>query len=245
MLNVRDNLAPIPDPAGKPLSDPAETSPPVPPVDVAAEPPVAPEPVTSPVAAAMPGAASVAEPAAERSHLVLPAPTLAEQLRALRVEAGLTLDEVAEKIRCAREVLEALEGGDYEAISMRPHYLRATLARLGALYAMEADVLLERLEEEFPSGGGAGVDDAGRGGSFLLESGEEAGAEAENRLQRISTVLIVSLLVLLVGLLLSAWVVQHFRKTRDAAIRQEIEQILPELIVPERVPLEVLPVPQN
>lgn len=241
MLNVRDRFTPA--------SDPAETPPPAavsttPPAAGPAEPSlpeavVLPEPVG---ATAIPPAAE-AEPA--RPHLVLPAPTLAEQLRALRVEAGLTLDEVAEKIRCAREVLEALEGGDYEAISMRPHYLRATLARLGTLYALEPDVLLERLAEEYPAGGASGDDDSGRGGSFLLDASEEAAGENENRLQRLSTVLIVTLLFLLIGLLLSAWVVQHFRKTRDAAIRLEIEQVLPELIVPERIPLEVLPVPQN
>lgn len=241
MLNVRDRYTPAADLAGAPAPAGADMA-------SAAEGPAAP-PLSEAVVLPVPAEESVPPPVGEaesvRSHLVLPAPTLAEQLRALRVEAGLTLDEVAEKIRCAREVLEALEGGEYEAISMRPHYLRATLARLGTLYALEADALLERLAAEYPAGGAVGEDESGRSGSFLLDAGEESGGESENRLQRLSTVLIVTLLILLVGLLLSAWVVQHFRKTRDAAIRHELEEVLPELIVPERVPLEVLPVPQN
>jgi len=79
--------------------------------------------------------------------LVLPMPTVAEQLRQGREALKLEIAQVAEVTKLKTDQIRALEEGDYDSFSA-PVYLRGSVRTYAKLVKLDALSLIEQLDTE-------------------------------------------------------------------------------------------------
>ncbi|MFA6929245.1 MAG: helix-turn-helix domain-containing protein [Lentisphaeria bacterium] len=183
--------------------------------------------------------------------LCLPPLSFGEQLRNLRAEAGMTVADVAQKVRSSQEFIQNLESGDFYKIRQHEHYCKSFIERICMVYQVTPDELLEKFDLESRK-------TAGHSSDLLLNasriSPQTPNIFAEDDLQEESggspalhlpAILISMLVGMLVILLLSAWIIQKIRARKNVEILNIIDQELPSLITPQKRPLEVLPIPNN
>lgn len=183
--------------------------------------------------------------------LCLPPLSFGEQLRNLRAEAGMTVADVAQKVRSSKEFIQNLESGDFYKIRQHEHYCKSFIERICMVYQVAPDELLEKFDLESRS-------TVGHSSDLLLPasriSSQAPYVFAEEDLQEerggspalhLPAILISILVGMLVILLLSAWIMQKIRTRKNVEILNIIDQELPSLVKPQKRPLEVLPIPNN
>jgi cytoskeleton protein RodZ len=77
-------------------------------------------------------------------------PTVAEQLRAAREAANLSLHQVAEATKLKVEQIEALESATYDCFPA-PVYIRGSIRTYGKLLHLDVPKLMAQLDTEFAS----------------------------------------------------------------------------------------------
>ncbi len=189
--------------------------------------------------------------AAAPSHVLCLEPvSFGEQLRNLRAEAGMTVADVAQKVRSSQAFILNLECGDFHKIRQHDHYCRSFIERICLVYQSSPVELLDKFDQESRAAGRL---------SSLVEFSQQSGASggcvfAEEDLSEeksvspamhLPAILICILVGMLVVLLVSAWVMQKVRARKNVEILRVIEGDLPALITPKKLPLEVLPIPNN
>jgi len=173
-----------------------------------------------------------------------------EQLRDIRAEAGMTVADVAHKVRSSQAFILNLESGDFQKIHQHDHYCKSFIERICLVYQVEPDELLEKFDQEsrlagrFPAFSADALQPGLSARSVFAEEDLHED-KSVNPALHVPAILITVLVALLFLLLISAWVVQKNRTRRNVEVLRAIENQLPDLITAKQIPLEVLPIPNN
>lgn len=173
-----------------------------------------------------------------------------EQLRNLRAEAGMTVADVAQKVRSSRDFIFNLESGDFQKLRQHDHYCKSFIERICLVYQADPDELLEKFDQESRAAGRfthlpETAQASGVPGGYVFAEEDLNEDKAVNPALHLPAILISILIGLLVVLLISAWIMQKVRERKNIQIMQKIEEELPHLITVKKRPLEVLPIPNN
>ncbi len=200
---------------------------------------------------AVPDGADALSPLAEESaQLCLEPLSFGERLRNLRAEAGMTVADVAQKVRSSQAFILNLESGDFLKIRQHDHYCKSFIERICLVYQADPDELLEKFDQERLEAGrlGGTLDDTpssfAAGGNVFAEE-DLSEEKSVSPALHLPAILISVLVVMLVVLLISAWVVKNVRERKNVEILQVIEEGLPSLITAKKIPLDLLPIPNN
>ena len=79
-----------------------------------------------------------------------------EQLRNLRAEAGMTVADVAQKVRSSQAFILNLESGDFHKIRQHDHYCKSFIERICMVYQADPNELLEKFDQESRAAGRMG-----------------------------------------------------------------------------------------
>lgn len=186
-------------------------------------------------------------------------PELGQALMEARGARNLTVAEVCQRTRIAREFIEALEADDLDQLPAAV-YTRSYIRQLCSDYGIEAEPLVDAydamVDGQFPTPGRARFvlasedDDVSARVQYTLRS---AGEEGEGEGRRRPTAWLVGVTAALVVLVTAvAWGV-WFVRGRAAAARQSVTSEAPaqpavdlgEFIVPQQLPLKELPLPSS
>ena len=176
--------------------------------------------------------------------------SFSEQLRELRAEAGLTIADVAERVRSSQAFIVNLESGELHKIDQHEHYCRSFIERICMLYQAAPEALLEKFEQErarqlnYAKELGGSRAELGAASYIFAEEDLEPEKE-QSSVMNLPAITIAMLVLCLFALLLSAWITQKNRSKKSAAARLQIEQGLSQLLKIEKIPLRSLPLPNN
>ncbi|MDD3952470.1 MAG: helix-turn-helix transcriptional regulator [Lentisphaeria bacterium] len=173
-----------------------------------------------------------------------------EQLRNLRAEAGMTVADVALKVRSSQAFILNLESGDFHKIRQHDHYCKSFIERICMVYQADPDELLEKFDQESRAAGrfASTIENSQQSpvsGSSVFAEEDLSEEKPVSAAMHLPAILISVLVVMLIVLLISAWAVKNVRERKNVEILKVIEGDLPALIKPKKVPLEVLPIPNN
>jgi len=173
-----------------------------------------------------------------------------EQLRNLRAEAGMTVADVAQKVRSSQAFILNLESGDFHKIRKHDHYCKSFIERICMVYQTDPGELLEKFDQESRAAGriGGAFEHSQQStfpGSSVFVEDDLSDEKPVSAAIHLPAILISILVAILAILLISAWTVKNIRERKNVEILKVIEGDLPALIQTEKVPLKVLPIPNN
>jgi len=196
-------------------------------------------------------AANVEAPAtAACKELCLEPLSFGEQLRNLRAEAGMTVADVAQKVRSSQAFILNLESGDFHKIRQHDHYCKSFIERICMVYQTDPNELLEKFDQESRAAGRMGgafehSQQSTLPGSAVFAEDDLNEEKPVSAAMHLPAILISILVAILAILLISAWTVKNIRERKNVEILKVIEGGLPTLIQVEKIPLKVLPIPDN
>ncbi|GEM_PF-5951506 len=174
--------------------------------------------------------------------LTMPEKNFGELLRMYRLDyAELSLSEVHERTKLSIGTLQNLENGDFARIDRSPHYIEENIKVLCTLYELDAEEtskVLQAFDAEWQNYANA------RGYASqpdnLAKAIEDAAPKSH---QSISAILISILSIFLVALIIGGYFYRTYQQSRLKGIDTDFD--LPSVIEPQRLPLDVIPVPNS
>ncbi|NMA44022.1 MAG: helix-turn-helix domain-containing protein [Oligosphaeraceae bacterium] len=176
--------------------------------------------------------------------------SFSEQLRGLRAEAGLTIADVASRVRSSQAFIVNLESGELHKIDQHEHYCKSFIERICMLYQVAPEELLEKFDKEraqqLAHVKKQGNESFGQGSASYIFAEKDLEPDAEqSSVMNLPAVAIAILVACLFIVLLGARIAQKNRDRKSAEAIQQIQQGLNRPLRIEKIPLRSLPVPGN
>lgn len=174
-------------------------------------------------------AANVEAPApAACKELCLEPLSFGEQLRNLRAEAGMTVADVAQKVRSSQAFILNLESGDFHKIRQHDHYCKSFIERICMVYQADPNELLEKFDQESRAAGRMGgafehSQQSTLPGSSVFAEDDLNEEKPVSAAMHLPAILISILVAILAILLISAWTVKNIRERKNVEILKVIE----------------------